>query len=562
MKRVSCLFLFFLVCCGGRESAPPKQVQAPPPGEIVVVATNDFHATLDRAEGLASVIRDLKKKYPNRVVYLDAGDQFQGSLEGNISKGEAVVEFFSLIALDAAAMGNHELDYGPNVTGRVSVRPGEDGTGNLIDRAKKARYPFLSANFIYDPPVSCEPGSSCNALGQKTVLTPHTILQRSEAKVCVIGATTPITKHITDPDFVKGKRFEPLKPVILAESKMLREKERCDWVVLAIHEGFRYETDGKTFKNAGLPSLLRDLPPSTVDAVVGGHTHVRIQEVINGIPVIQTGVGAKAVGVMHLSRAGGKVNSRFETFIPVPDTAVAFDVTRTLSRYRQIAFEHKRKVVGAATAPFPQDKISESALGNMMADAVLEAARQRDHAVQFSLMNAGGIRSHLPQGKITYDHVFKLMPFSNSLVTVELTGANLRRLLEVAFSGVLGTPSVSGLRVTCLRVHSGQTGNWTRDLSGDGKSEEWERNLVVDVRDTSGKALEDSRTYRLATNSYLAEGGDYQEIVYEKIPPDRIHFHQDLLVRDILADYFAAKSPLDPDRYYSPQKVRIEFVSP
>ena len=557
--RLQILFTCFALLIGcSKEEPGPQQLQTP--GDVVIVVTNDFHAALDRAEGMASVIRDVRKKYPERVVYLDAGDQFQGSVEGNISKGEAVVELFNLLELDAAAVGNHELDYGPNVTGRVTVKAGEEGMGNLLDRAKKAKYAWISANLIFDPVVPCDPGPQCNALGEMTVLKPRHILRRADAKVCVIGATTPTTENITNPDFLKGKAFGALKPVILAEAKMLRERELCDFVILLIHEGLRYGLDGKTYRNVGLMPLLRELPSSSVDLVVGGHSHIQVQQVINGLPVIQTGTGAKAVGVVHLSRNGGHVTHVFEPLIPVPDTAVAFDVTRMLSRFRQVAFQYKRQVIGTAAAPFPQDKVSESALGNMMADAVLQAAKQRDKRVQFSIMNSGGIRSALPQGKITYDHVFKLMPFSNWLVVVQMTGAELRRLLEVAFSGALGTPSISGFRVISRRPLPSQAGPWDRDLNGDGVKEEWERDLLLNVTDAKGNTIALDKNYWIATNSFLAEGGDYQDVVYDKIPLSRIHDYEDLLIRDILVEYCRANSPLQPNKYLTSATSRVKTV--
>ncbi|HSE42839.1 MAG TPA: hypothetical protein VLH08_18895, partial [Acidobacteriota bacterium] len=190
MKFLSVLMVaFFWIGCS-KESAPVKKtVNEAAPGDVVVAGTNDFHATLDRAEGLASVITELRKKYGDRVVYLDAGDQFQGSLEGNISKGKAVVGFFNLIKLDAAAIGNHEFDYGPDISDRITVEPGEDGMGTLKSRVGEATYAFLSANLILDPPESCSNEPNCNALGQRTVFESHTILERNGKKVGVIGAT-------------------------------------------------------------------------------------------------------------------------------------------------------------------------------------------------------------------------------------------------------------------------------------------------------------------------------------------------------------------------------------
>jgi 5'-nucleotidase len=564
MKKFVLLFIAIVVFgCKKDEQAPPPPPAATPitsGHEIVVVATNDFHAALQRAEGLASVIRSLRKKYGDHMVYLDGGDQFQGSLEGNMNKGEAVVNFFNLLGLDAAALGNHEFDYGPDVPKRVSVEPGEDGMGSLKTRIAHANYPFLSANFVADPKVSCEPGSFCNALGEKTIFEPRKIFQRNGERICVVGATTPTTANITNPDFLKGERFEEMAPVLHAEVNYLHEKQNCDRLILDLHEGFRYEADGKTLKNTGLLPVIKSLPPGSVDAVVGGHSHIRIQQVINGIPILQTGTGGQNVGVLHLIRDGDKRTFRFEPYIPVPDTAVAFDVTSTLLIYRQKAFQYKREVIGSTIGAFPQDKISESALGNLMADAVLQEGKKQGRA-EFALMNAGGIRSQLPLGKITFDHVFRLMPFDNNLVVAELKGSELLSLLQIAFSETLGMPSISGLRVTCLKVAAGVHGPWERDLNGDGKKDDWERNLIVAVQDVAGHPIDPDKTYRLATNSFLADGGDFQDVVYDKIPAPRVHVYS-ILIRDILTDYVKIKSPLRPQDYYSADRSRIKLVLP
>jgi 5'-nucleotidase len=556
-------FLFLSGCRQEKQTGPIAVDPGPdtnPASDIVIVSTNDFHAALDRAEGLASVIRDLRKKYGDRMVYLDGGDQFQGSLEGNVSKGKAVVELFSLIGLDAAALGNHELDYGPDVPQRVTVRKGEDGMGALKQRQKEAKYPFLSANLILDPVVSCEPDQpKCNALGQQTVIQPYTILERGDQKIGVVGATTEVTASITNPDFLKGTRFERSAPIITAQARWLREKKKCDWVLLAIHDGLRYEADGKKLKNTALFSVIRELPAGVVDAIVGGHSHIRVQQILNGFPLIQTGISAQVVGVMHLNRVNGKVEARFEPFIPVGDTGVAFDVTKMMLPYRQMALTFKRRFIAKTTAPFPQDKTAESALGNLMADAVLYAA-QREGSADFSLMNAGGIRSNLPEGTVTYDHIFKLMPFSNNLVIVEMTGKELIALLEIGYSGVLGPPAVSGLKVTTMKVPAGKIGPWSRDLNHDGKQEDWERDLLIDVRQMNGQPIDENKIYRLATNTYLAEGGDYQSFVYDKIPADRVHAHHEIFIRDVLADYFKARSPLAPTHYFTQTKARISYV--
>ena len=557
--RFACVvLLFFFYACAKKSAVVLKNISEPPVAdEIVIVATGDVHAALDRAEGLASVLRRLRRQYRERMVYLDAGDQFQGSLEGNLSKGKSVVEFFNQIKPDAAAIGNHELDFGPDVPGRIHVLAGEDGLGNLKTRVREARYPWLSANFVADPVVPCEPGPGCNALSEKTVFEPRTVIMRGEKRICVIGATTPTTASITRPGFVQGTRFDDLAGVVEAEAVWMRKHESCTSVVLLVHEGLRYEEDGKTLLNYGLRPLLEQLPMNTVDAVIGGHTHIVAEEVIRDTPVLITGKSAKYVGVLHLAGTGTQKKFKFEPILTVPKKAKEPDITAVLKPYRAQADSFKMKPIGRSSGPFPLEKEKESALGNFIADAVQKAGRDIDGA-QFSLMNAGGMRNSLPEGRIRYDHIYRVMPFDNCLVIVQLTGSELRRLLEIAFSGSEGIPSVSGLIVRRLDAPVGQPGPWDRDLNQNGQKEAWERNFVIEVLDQNRTPIEDDHIYKLATNDFLAGGGDYQGIVYNQIPKDRIHYYQEISIRDILLDYLIRKSVISPAEYLSVASRRME----
>lgn len=545
-----------LVAACSRDSQPTEkpapQKQHIAGKELVVISTNDFHAALDKAEGLASTLGDLRKRYGDHMIYLDAGDLFQGSIEGSISKGKAVIAFYNLLHPDAVAIGNHEFDYGPNTPARVTVRRGEDGMGNIKQRVKEAKFPMLSANLVLDPPVSCRPGPNCNALGQETVFQPRAVIQRGGNRVCVIGVTTPLTANITSPSFLTGSKFLDLKQLVEAESAWMKNNERCDWVLLLAHEGLYYEPGSETLKRRGLLSMLQELKPSTVDAVIAGHSHTPMQQQIRGVPVIQTGKSAKYVGILHLYQPGSNKTFRFEKLMPVPDRGVAFDVTRELMFYRQQSFAYKKHIVGSAGEAFLFDKTKETALGNLITDAVRESVK-----ADCALINAGAIRNNLPLGPVTVDSVFRIMPFDDTLVVVDLTGSELRNLVEVGCSGALGLCSVSGLQIQRLDPASGSQ---DRDLNLDGRKDEWERNVIVDIKDARGNPLQDNRTYRLATSSYLVEGGDFQSIVYDQVPQSRIHYHVDTLIRTVLQDYFQKHSPLHPRQYLSASKPRIVNV--
>ena len=548
------LTVFFISAC-----ATPKHPTdvSKRPSELIIVTTTDFHSALDRAEGLASVIRSLKDRYRNQMLYLDAGDLFQGSLEGNLSKGEAVVKFMNLLPLDAAAIGNHELDYGPTAPDRVRVLPGEDGLGNLKARVSEASYYWLSSNFILDPPQSCDPDSeaNCNALHQRTIFLPRTIKDRGGYRIGIIGATTDTTAKITQPTYVSGTKFEELDSVIVAESNYLRQK-KCDLILLLAHEGPRRSVSGEYRKDMGIVPIFQKLPPGTLDAAICGHSHIRVQEVVAGVPTIQAGLYGQVVGIMRIHGKENHKKVSFDPWIEVPKSAEEPDVTQLLTPFRDAAAEVKKVPIGKTVAPFMRNYVVENALGNMIADAIFLGGKTAGDA-NFSLINAGGIRNDLPSGHLTYGDLFQVYPFENLLAIAELNGSEVRRMIEIALSGQVGEASVSNLHITRLDVPPGVTGPWDRDLDGNGVKETWERNLIISIQDVDGKEINNDQLYRVATIDYLTNGGDYQSAVFDRVPAERIHVFPEFSAREMVKDFIGSKSAIDPTIFYTDQTRRI-----
>ncbi|MBI4925674.1 MAG: bifunctional metallophosphatase/5'-nucleotidase, partial [Bdellovibrio sp.] len=196
---------------------------------IVLMGINDFHGALSPhilktkealdvtpityekggASILASHINILKSQFGKRFFLLDAGDEFQGSVESNLEEGAPVVQFFNQLEVRAAAIGNHEFDYGP-------VGP-EGSTGDLLgalkERLKQAHYPYLAAN-INDRDT-----------GKLTALPntlPSYLTQVGRLKIGVIGVSTTETPKTTRPDQIRSLVFTDLKEAVLRETKNLR----------------------------------------------------------------------------------------------------------------------------------------------------------------------------------------------------------------------------------------------------------------------------------------------------------------------------------------------------
>src|SRR4029079_5902472 len=205
---------------------------------ISVVATSDLHGgVLARGDrgGLAMLggyrrnLRAARASDGGGVLLVDSGDMFQGTLESNLNEGAAVVAAYNALGYAAAAIGNHEFDYGPAGPDETVQKPGEDPRGALKARAASARFPFLAANTVDD------------ATGQPVAWTnvkPSTLVEVRGVRIGLIGVTTPDTPALTIGANVTGLTFAPLVPVITREAMAVRARGATAVIVLA-HAGGR-----------------------------------------------------------------------------------------------------------------------------------------------------------------------------------------------------------------------------------------------------------------------------------------------------------------------------------
>jgi 2',3'-cyclic-nucleotide 2'-phosphodiesterase (5'-nucleotidase family) len=562
------IIIFFSSCAHNLDKNLSKTSTQEEEGDLILIATSDFHSSFERAESLYNIVNALKNKYGEKAVHLDGGDLFQGSLEGNLSKGKSVVEFFNALNLDAAAIGNHELDYGTVHPKRTYVLPNEDGLGNLKQKVKLAKFAWLSSNWILDSNNNCNPKTDklCNGLGKKTVFEPRVLLHAGSTKkylVCVIGATTPTTPKITDKNFIKGTEFLPLKETLEAEVKFLNENYKCDFKIVTMHAGLMCDKNENCKINGVFSEalhLLEALPFGYFDAIIAGHTHQKAREIINGVPVLEPGCFAKQVGVLHLFKSKTKT-PRFEDWHYTKENDFNPIVSKLLKPYREKASKIKNEFIGYAKYTFEQNYSKETALGNLATDAILKKAKQYDKNVNLAFVNAGGIRQPLTKGKITFGDIYKAFPFDNSLSIVKLKGSELRTFLEIAYSGAQGVPPISGFKIKVRNYNSDLKNTSKRDLNHDGKFESWEQNSILEIIDDSNKPLDDNKTYTLATIDYLTNGAENYDFIFNKLKSNKIKNHIGIFVRDILKDYIKSKKEIDPKEYYNEKQLRIEIVN-
>jgi 5'-nucleotidase len=493
---------------------------------ITLVAMNDFHGALyekplrddpTKAIGglpwLEGALDALRADAPD-LVLLDAGDAFQGDWPVNVSEGIGAIEAFNLLGVDASAVGNHEFDYGPR-----EVDPAERVRGALEEAARQADYPLLTSNVFTSDGTRWQPEG----------VTPWTLVERGGVRLAVVGLTTAETPTVTSPENVADLTFaDPVESV----RALLPEIEAAhpDAVVIVGHLTGSCEARG--YLERGTPCtpdgeigrLLAELPPGTIDVIVAGHAHTLLAERVADTFILENraqghllgrldlvlgteGVDADASvlhepwALVHSPADPGcepgayRLDAEQISELTVHPSAEALELVRELEARAPSLCEEIR----CATAPLLRDRNGESAVGDLVTDAMLAAFPEADVAIQ----NSGGLRSDLPAGPLRLQHAHAVMPFDNQILLVEMTGEQLTRLLRIGSSGAHGLLQIAGgtYRFDASRT----TGS---DLDGDGSIADWERDRLCGAT-VSGAALDPAAIYLVATTDFLHDGGDH-----------------------------------------------------
>lgn len=295
--------------------AQSTAARALPEQTIAIVGTSDLHGYIEARSvivqdhegkprtiqrgGLAlfgGYLENLRARM--QVLLLDGGDMFQGTMVSNLGEGQAVVDAYNSLGYHAAAIGNHEFDFGPAGPRTVPDATGaDDPNGALKARAAAARFPFLSANLL--DRKSGRPVAWLN-------VKPSTIVEITGIPLGIIGALTEETRETTISLNLRDVIIAPIIPAIRAEAAVLRAAGVAA-VILTIHEGahctaFDDPRDLRPCQNSEdkVISIVRALD-GEVDAVVAGHTHAGVAHFVGNVPVVQSFSGGLAFGRMDLT---------------------------------------------------------------------------------------------------------------------------------------------------------------------------------------------------------------------------------------------------------------------
>ena len=471
----------FTVCAG----APSQTV------ELQILSVNDFHGALSAggknpgAAQLARYIDELRSQKPDGTLLVSAGDMFQGSPDSNLLYGRTVVDIMNHLRFDAMTIGNHEFDWGEDV---------------LRQRISQAQFPFVCANII-----DKQTGKPVD------FLPPFVLIERQGIKIAVIGIATPETAVKTNPKWIAGYRFAD-PAAVLRDIMPELIRQGADIVIALTHLPSWMDEQGMiTGEGAAVAKEVPDLA-----AVITGHSHQAVYGLVNDVPVIQAGYNGRAVGVIELvydvvSRKVTEASVRTDSIPtdgPLADPAVQAILTAAQTEIAPV----KETEVGYLTAPLSHDRYApvQTLLGQWVTDSMRQAAK-----ADMAFQNTGGLRADLMQGRITIGQLYEVLPFDNTLFTVEMTGRQLLRVIEFGLDNKYGMVQFSGLRIV-----------WDQQASPG--------NRLVGVTLADGRPLLPDKSYVVVTNDFMASGGDGFTMFKEG---KKAH-DTNIPVRDVLVDVF------------------------
>ena len=489
----------------GAAVTPVKEEQ-----DTVILHTNDVHGRIVEEKGvigdakLATVIEKEREKSDQTTLVVDAGDAFQGLPISNSTKGEARAKILNEVGYDAMAVGNHEFDFG-------------------LDEAKKYKeilnFPLLSSNTYVN---------GARLFEAATIVDKNKDVEGDE--FVVIGVTTPETATKTHPKNVKGVTFtEPIaevnKVIEEIQAKALAEgKDYKHYVVLA-HLGVDTTTPVE-WRGSTLAEALSKNPllKGKRVTVIDGHSHT-VESTTYGDNVTYNQTGSYLHNV-------GKITYKSRQLLGNPTQIPAADAKKLEAnpKIEKLVKDIKQKydaenaveVVSNSPVELNGDRenvrVRETNLGNVVADSLYQYGQTGfSHPTDIAVTNGGGLRETIAKGKpITKGNVIAVLPFGNTITQIQVTGQQVLDMFEKSLGSILQVdkagktvldengqpllePSGGFLQVSGVKVYYD-----TNLLSG-------KRVLAVQVKNHATglyEKLDLAKIYYLATNDFLAAGGD------------------------------------------------------
>jgi 5'-nucleotidase len=547
MRAMKILFRLILAFAITTTLAASSLAQTPASVDLRILAINDFHGYLrpppggitiadpeDRtkkitvpaggAEHMATLVGQLREGHRN-TIFVAAGDLIGASpFLSAMFHDEPTIEALSMMGLNISSVGNHEFDEGKDELLRMQHGGCHPTDGCL------GPHSFAGAKFRYLAASTVEKSSG------KTVFPPYEIRAFDGIPVAFIGLTLKGTPNLVSPVGIAGLEFRDEASTVNSLIPELKARG-VEAIVVLIHEGGL--PTGDYNECPGVSGPIVDIVKKfdkAVDVVVTGHTHRAYVCEIDGRLVTsgdKYGTLVTAIDLKLDPVTRDIIGARASNSIVRSET-LAKDAAQTalLEAYDKVAAPIANRPAGAVTATLSRvpNAAGESPLGDIIADAQLAAtsAEEKGGAV-IAFTNPGGVRAEIlrkEDGAVTYGDLFASQPFRNQLVTLTLTGKQIKDMLEQQW--------LDPKRPRILQVSKGFSYAW------DGSKGDGER-VLPERMSLNGQAIDPAASYRVTVNNFLFVGGDGFTVLTEGTAPQ-----VGIYDVDALHVYFAANSPVGP----------------
>ncbi|MBK7705466.1 MAG: bifunctional metallophosphatase/5'-nucleotidase [Acidobacteria bacterium] len=447
--------------------------------KLTVLYSNDLHAHLEphrvpwisetRLVGgfanFATLVKREKAKNPN-TLYFDAGDFFTGPYISSLTKGEAVIDAMNYLGIDAACVGNHEFDH---------------GWQNARLQFEKAKFPILNGNIFI------------KGTEQLHWNNPYIVKEVNGVRIGIIGLHGRFAFYDTTSDeMIQGIEARDEEVYLRRYIDELRPK--TDLIVLLIHQGIpgRQSTSGAVdvARNLQKDIELAERVPG-LDLMVTGHAHTGTPKplISNGTIIVSTDAYTIELGKLELTYdvKKDKIVKFKNHYGPVFDDAIPDDpeMAAVIKKWKDKLKVITEEVVTNSTVELTRSYGEESLLGDMVADAMLDAYPDYD----FAITNSGGLRQDIDAGPVTVGELISAFPFPNTVYQLEMKGSDLRKIFEHG----------AGLTNGILQASRGI------EMEYDESKPVGQRVVKCLIK---GQPLADDKTYKLLTSNFLADGGD------------------------------------------------------
>ncbi|MGM7703021.1 5'-nucleotidase C-terminal domain-containing protein [Pseudalkalibacillus sp. Hm43] len=497
--------------------------------KVQLLGLNDLHGKIDvtkrdgdqsygRIDYLATYLKEREATNPNTLT-VHAGDMVGASSPVSaLLQDEPTVELMEAVGFDVGVAGNHEFDEGVDEMLRL-VNGGTHPDG-LADY-DGMDFPLLGANVEYK-----DTGEN--------VLDPYKIFEIGGTKIGFIGVVTEDTPSMVIPDGIQNVRFTDEAEAVNQYVPEL-QAQGVEAIVVLAHEPVDMNGDVATGEAAELANNIND----AVDVIFAGHNHVKVNTVVDNKLIVQSweyGMAFSDVD-LEIDPVTHDIVKKSAEIVDVVQNGVTPDaeVTAQLDEYLDIVGPKLSEVVGEAAIAIEggyseKGLVGDNALGNLIAEGM-----RTEMSADFALMNGGGIRDDLDAGEITWGELYNIQPFGNTLVKIELTGEDVRHVLNTQFHPTYGPDlSIAGFRYT-----------WNE-----------ETNEVVDLYLPDGTEVDPAATYTVVVNSYMyPHGTDRYRL--DELGANPVQGPTDL---DATVDYIESFG--EPIEAYPDGRISSDYVAP